>query len=121
MLSTRTIGKIYEQYAQTFLIQKGLILLQKNFHCRLGEIDLIMQDQKTLVFVEVRYRTHRQYGTAESTITYKKRNKLIYTAQYFLLTHREYKQFHSRFDVIAIESSQKNPKIKWIPRAFTVQ
>lgn len=103
-----------EQQALTFLKEQGLLLLCQNFYCRFGEIDLIMSDQDTLVFVEVRYRKNQDFGGATGSVTLQKQRKLIKTAKHYLaqLDNEPY----CRFDVVAISAETKQPQ--WIQDAF---
>ncbi|MDW6001750.1 YraN family protein [Vibrio mangrovi] len=116
--SHRAIGYHYEQAAADFLLGRGLQLITQNFSCRAGEIDLIMRDRQTTVFVEVKYRKNRHYGHAAEAVTPTKTKKLIQTAQFWLL-----KQGLSpydtdfRFDVIAIH--QDGHDIDWFQNAIT--
>lgn len=102
-----------ENAALEYLQDQGLQLIERNFQCRSGEIDLIMQESDSLVFVEVRYRKSNQFGGAAASITQAKQTKIIKTAQYYLLRYRH--QPAMRFDVIAIEG-QSSPN--WIKNAF---
>lgn len=111
---SRKLGQAYERQALSYLTQQGLRLIQCNFNCKLGEIDLIMQDKLQLVFVEVRYRSQLSHGSALESITASKQQKLIKTAEYFLLTHSQYQHCPSRFDVISLQPSG----ITWLPNAF---
>ena len=70
-----------EQLAATFLVQKGLKLVTQNYHCRFGEIDIVMMDAKTLVFIEVRLRTNSQFGDAAASITPQKQQKIRLAVQ----------------------------------------
>ena len=97
--------------ALQFLQKNGLKLLARNFHSRFGEIDLIMQDSETIVFIEVRYRHSPRFGTSAESIGYRKQQRLIKTAQFYLLRHPHNKA--CRFDVIAIDQS-----LQWIRNAF---
>ncbi len=115
--STRQFGEEKEQQACEHLTKHGLQLVVKNYHCKLGEIDLIMQDQETLVFVEVRYRKHNDYGSGLESITRAKQRKIIRTAQHYLLTSRK-QHCPCRFDVITYTNDQK---INWIKDAFWVK
>jgi putative endonuclease len=92
----------------------GLKLVAQNYHCRFGEIDLIMKDAKTLVFVEVRLRSNSQFGSATSSITPQKQNKLILTAQHYLQLHGE---SACRFDAVLMSSANLQD-IEWIRNAF---
>lgn len=103
-------GFSYEKEALTFLQNQGLYLLEKNLLCKMGEIDLVMKDGETLVFIEVRYRKNKQYGGAISSITAQKYQKLRRTALYFLpyLTQKHFKgkQPICRFDAIGIHGDE---------------
>ncbi|MYM64675.1 YraN family protein [Pseudomaricurvus sp. HS19] len=107
-------GAEHEQAAEQFLLQQGLTLLQRNFWCKLGEIDLIMRDGEQLVFIEVRYRKHAGYGLAQETVTAAKQRKLVRAAQYYLL-HNGSDDPPCRFDVVAVHQQQP---LEWIRNAF---
>lgn len=107
-------GAQAEQIAATFLLQKGLKLVEKNFRCPHGEIDLIMQDGKVLVFIEVRLRNKANFGGAAASITPAKQQKLTRTAQRYLQIHGE---SPCRFDVILMHSIEINA-VEWIQNAF---
>ena len=74
--STRELGNITEHFAEQYLVHQGLTLIDKNVYCRQGEIDLIMQDGETLVFIEVKYRKNNHYGGAIAAISAAKQKKL---------------------------------------------
>lgn len=100
-------GLNYEQEALDFLLNQGLILLTRNLACKMGEIDLIMLDQQTLVFIEVRFRQNNSYGGAIASITPAKYHRLQRTAHYFL-PYLARKFFQNqlpkcRFDAICID------------------
>ncbi len=107
-------GSAAEQVAATFLQQKGLTLLGKNFRCKFGEIDLIMRDGDTLVFVEVRLRSNANFGGAAMSITHAKQQKLSRTAELYLQTHGN---SACRFDAILMQSTNINT-VEWIQNAF---
>jgi putative endonuclease len=113
-MNENNAGLEAEKLAATFLMNNGLKLMAQNYHCRFGEIDLIMKEAKTLVFVEVRLRSNSQFGNAASSITPKKRNKLILTAQHYLQLHGE---SACRFDAILM-SSDNLQDVEWIRNAF---
>jgi putative endonuclease len=115
------IGKVAEEVALKFLCKQNLILLEQNFHSRFGEIDIVMQDKlaKTLVFVEVKMRSSTSYGHSQEMLSYRKRQKIIQTANYYLLKNTQYYNYHCRFDVIAFNSKQLDKSnIDWIQNAF---
>jgi putative endonuclease len=110
-------GAAAETQALVFLQQQGLRLIARNFRCRGGEIDLILLDQyKTLVFVEVRLRQNNHYASAAESITPSKQHRIIRTAQYFLLTHPQYQDCNLRFDGVLFASLNQSPE--WITSAF---
>jgi putative endonuclease len=98
-----------------YLQRQGLKLIDRNYHCRMGEIDLIMDHDNTLVFVEVRYRKNNLFGGALESVTYKKQQKLQKTALHFL---QHYQDRNARFDVIAITGEHKQQSFEWIQNAF---
>jgi len=106
-------GERSEQQACNYLLKQGLQLIDKNFRCKQGEIDLIMQDLQTLVIVEVRFRKSKQYGGALESITAKKQSRIIATTQYYILTHKIKSAI--RFDVITLSN---DTDINWIKNAF---
>lgn len=116
---TRTVGDDAELLAYKFLRKQGLKPVTRNFHCRLGEIDLVMLDQGCLVFVEVRYRTANRFAPARSTVDLRKQGKLLRTAAMFLSTHSNYAEHTVRFDVMAIDNDvQERVSFEWIRDAF---
>jgi len=117
--STRATGNITEQFAKKYLIQQGLTFVDKNIHCRQGEIDLIMQDGNTLVFVEVKYRKNNHFGGAISAVSVTKQNKIRHCATFYLhkMKLNEYNT-PCRFDVMALEGDINQPQINWLKNAF---
>ena len=107
-------GQFAERKACQYLQQQGLTLIEKNYRCRNGEIDLIMQDKDHLVFVEVRYRKNENYGTAIDTVDRNKVKKIVSTAQHYLISHQL--DVPARFDIVGFDTSL-NPK--WISDAFS--
>ncbi len=112
-------GKQAEELASQYLQKQNLTLITQNYHCRRGEIDLIMQEQQTLVFVEVRYRKNARFGSALESIDHRKQAKIITTAEHYLLQSKD-DYFDYRFDVIAVMPTQNShkPEITWIKNAF---
>ena len=105
-----------EILAAQYLQQRGLVLLQSNYSCRFGEIDLILQDGDTHVFVEVRLRSSAAFGGAAASIDKRKQVKLLKTAQHYL---SEFKRIPPcRFDALLMQSADLQ-QIEWIKNAFT--
>ncbi len=112
-------GATAEQTACRYLEQQGLKRVVENYlFAKVGEIDLIMLDRQTLVFVEVRSRKHSRFGLPEETISKSKQTRLIKTANHFLQNNPKHTQRACRFDVLALMGSQSEPEIHWIPDAF---
>ncbi len=106
-------GEHAEQQALDFLLKQGLKLIEKNYRCKTGELDLVMADQDTLTIIEVRFRQSDKFGGALESITAKKQSRIIAATEHYIMT----KSLNSavRFDVIAICGDQK---INWIKNAF---
>ncbi|NIL94563.1 MAG: YraN family protein [Woeseiaceae bacterium] len=118
-VDTRTLGATGEQLAQRFLARQGLVFVDRNFRCRLGEIDLIARDSNCLLFIEVRYRGVGSYSPAGPTVNVDKQRKLIRTAALYLAKRPQYANCVMRFDVIAIDADDQGKcKIEWIKDAF---
>lgn len=116
---SQLIGFAAEKRARDFLIQQGLHWITSNYRCKMGEIDLIMRENNALVFVEVRARRTHYYGNSIESITYQKRQKLIRTASWYLLTHQLYDKHPCRFDVLSLQG--KPAQIHWIKHAFSIE
>jgi putative endonuclease len=107
-------GKIAEQLAATYLQQQGLTLLASNYHCRFGEIDLIMRAGNEIVFVELRLRSNTSFGGAAESITPAKRQKLARTADHYLMQRSP---TPCRFDAVLLDTLSLTG-LQWIRNAF---
>lgn len=116
MTDARQLGKNGEAEALKFLEKNGLKLIEQNYHCRQGEIDLIMRDQETLVFIEVRFRKNSLYGSPLETVDHKKQAKIITTTQHYLSRNPSSRQI--RFDVIGLSPNRNGIDIQWAKNAF---
>ncbi len=114
------LGQEAETLATNYLIEHGLGIIEKNFHSRFGEIDIIAEDKnKVLAFIEVRYRQNTTYMDVVETIDHNKCRKIIKTSQYYLSQHHAYRQHQYRYDFIGIvNNSKQQPVIEWIKNAF---
>lgn len=108
-------GARAERLAAAFLISRGLEPIAQNYRTRRGEIDLIMRDGKTLVFVEVRLRTNRYYGDGMDSVTARKRARIIAAAQAYLQSLSRVPA--CRFDVVAL-ATLDGDAIEWVRDAF---
>ncbi|MCQ2988665.1 YraN family protein [Pseudomonas tremae] len=112
-------GREAEAYALQYLQQQGLRLIEQNWLCTRGELDLVMLDGDTVVFVEVRYRRHSGWGGATESVDFRKQGKLVIAAQLFLQHAPGWASHPCRFDVIAIEGDPGNAApLNWIKSAF---
>jgi len=97
------LGQSGEKKAEKYLISQGYDVLEKNFRCKFGEIDLIAQKDGVLVFVEVKTRSGSGYGMGFESVTKKKQEKLLLTAQTYMAGR---KPLQARFDVISIDKGE---------------
>ncbi|MES2625573.1 MAG: YraN family protein [Pseudomonadota bacterium] len=111
-------GRYYEALALRYLKSHGLRLVQKNYRCNAGEIDLIMLDKATLIFVEVRFREVEDFGSAIDSVDRRKQQKVLRAAQHYLLLNNFYDSYQCRFDVIGITKKNRDVSFSWLPNAF---
>ena len=111
-------GNSAEITAEKYLINLGLHSIKRNYRCKAGEIDLLMKDAETLVFIEVRYRSNPFFGSPAESITSQKIRRIRKTAEHFLQTNDHYAHYYKRFDVIAISAQSAKSEILWIKDAF---
>lgn len=117
-------GLSAENRALEYLKARGMKLVTRNYACKAGEVDLIMLDKETLVFVEVRFRSQSQHGSAAESITTRKQNKIRKAANHFLALHSKHQHRLCRFDAFLLKNaspyddanSEKN--IEWIKGIF---
>ncbi len=109
-----SLGVATEQRALVFLESQGLTLLETNYRCRYGEIDLIFKDKTVIVFVEVRFRAKQNFGGAAASVSSQKQQKILRSAQTYLQEHGNQA---CRFDVIAFEGNSADT-MEWITNAF---
>ena len=115
MARSEATGPRFERIALTYLRLRGLRLVERNFRCRGGEIDLIMRHDACLVFVEVRFRASSRFGSAAASVHAHKQARLIHAAQVFLSRSSQALGTDCRFDVLAFEGSIRPV---WIRNAF---
>ena len=110
-------GAKAEKVACRYLQKQGLRLIVRNFRMPVGEIDLIMQDNDALVFIEVRYRRRKDYGSALESVTRAKQTKLIKTALLYLQRHQHWQNSPMRFDVVGLDDDNSVVG-QWVKNAF---
>lgn len=116
--STRAQGARIEALAAAFLRERGLTPVAANANARGGELDLVMRDGETLVFVEVRYRRDARFGGGAASIDAGKRRRIVLAAEHFLAAHRECARLPCRFDVIDASGDPAAPAFAWLRDAF---
>jgi putative endonuclease len=114
--ASRVVGDVKERLAEDYLRRHHLQPVARNHRCRYGELDLIMRDGGTLVFVEVRYRRSDRFGTAAETVDRRKQQRLAAAASHYLQMHPTLSP--CRFDVVAVGGEDR---IHWIKNAFVVE
>lgn len=111
-------GRAAEDAACEFLLAHGLELRQRNYRVRGGEIDLVMGDGATIVFVEVRARTSTGFMHPAESVNARKQRRIIHAAQRYLQDTRALHTARVRFDVVCLEGDPGTGTIEWIRRAF---
>jgi len=113
------VGNRWERRALRHLERHGLESIDRNFRCRMGEIDLVMQDGDCLVFVEVRYRKGGRFASAASSIDRYKQRRLATAASLFLARNARFRDYRVRFDVVAFDrTSDSQCTLQWLKDAF---
>ncbi len=111
-------GQWAEQLAADYICQQGFRIIERNYHCRYGEIDIIARDRMQLLFIEVRFRSTRSFGGSVESINAQKISRLRASAKHFLMSYPNLPEY-CRYDVIAIQSDTRDvPNIDWIHNAF---
>ncbi len=117
-LDRAELGRQAEEQACNFLLRRGLTLVERNYRCRLGELDLVMRHADTTVFVEVRYRGGTALVSATASVDRHKQARLIAAAQHYLQQHPAAARGPCRFDVIAVAPTAGENRVEWITNAF---
>lgn len=103
VINTRKIGAAYEQVAADYLLGQGYQILERNFRCKLGEIDLIAKDEEYLVFVEVKYRSRSDCGYPSDAVNDKKQKRISNAAAFYIWKKYGTEGIPIRFDVLALQ------------------
>ena len=118
-MNTLRKGLRFEDQARRYLCARGLQLLESNFHCRFGEIDLIMRDAETICFIEVRFRKRLDYGGASASITPAKQRRIVKAALFYLSGKQQLMHQALRFDALLIQQQARGDHdFNWIKNAF---
>lgn len=112
-------GKHGEEIAEAFLRENGYKIVNRNYRCRLGEIDIIAAKENTLIFVEVKTRSHQRYGLPRESVTFAKQKVIIKTAQQYIQRFKIIDKLF-RFDVIEVYYDKQPIKVVHIENAFSL-
>jgi putative endonuclease len=113
------IGQRAENIAAEFLCAQGLVILERNYRRRLGELDIVARDGDVLVIAEVRTRASNRYGGAAASVDGRKQRRLVRAAAQLLQQRRDFSHLRVRFDVLAVsETVAASPKVQWLQHAF---
>lgn len=115
---TAETGRDAELRARRYLERQGLHFRSSNYRCRQGEIDLVMEEGESVVFVEVRYRSNGRFGTGAESVDSHKQRRLIGAAQHFLQRNPRLAARPCRFDVVALGPANRERSVEWIRNAF---
>ncbi len=117
-------GREFEERAARFLRSVGLEILERNYRCKAGEIDLVCRDGTSLVFVEVRFRSQGGFASAAASVTAAKQRRLIAAARHYLQRHHLTERTACRIDVvtfdraIALGRRPGKDEIQWVKNAI---
>ncbi len=111
-------GQQAEDSACHYLKTQGLSLVERNYCSPRGEIDLIMKDDSTTVFIEVRFRRNTRFGSGAESVDYRKQQKLLATAAHYLQKNPKAARGACRFDVISLTANNGEQQLDWIADAF---
>jgi len=113
-----SLGRWGEDLALDFLKTQGLKILERNFRCPAGEIDIIARSDRQIIFVEVKTRKSEIFGTPQEAVNQRKQTQIIRVAQWYL--EQNPANLQPRFDVLAIRTGEGKPDLEHIPDAFGV-
>jgi putative endonuclease len=112
-------GQEGERIAERYLSKKGYRLVERNYRCPVGEVDLIVLDRRVIVFVEVKTRRHERFGVPLESVHTRKQQKMIKAALWFLSDHKLHER-DARFDVVGISFGGQEPVVEHVENAFDV-
>ena len=115
--SAKDVGQEGEDIAFSYICQQGYRVVDRNYRCPHGEIDLVAKDDETFVFIEVKSRQSTLFGQPEEAVDFRKRKKLSTVALWYL-AEKKINNYHARFDVVSILLSKQPPEIKLFRDAF---
>lgn len=115
----QVFGQEGERIAERYLSKKGYRLVERNYRCPMGEVDLIVLDRRVIVFVEVKTRHDDRFGVPLESVHPRKQRKMIKAALWFLSEHKLHNR-EARFDVVGISLAGQEPVVEHVENAFEV-
>jgi putative endonuclease len=119
--TSKALGFKGEALAGRYLKKRGYKVIERNYHCPWGEIDLIARDKDILVFVEIKARSSSEFGLPQEAVDRFKQKKLCQVARAFIAEHNLKEDIPARFDVVAIHLTPSGPAIELIKDAFQAE
>ena len=117
MVNKKDLGNTGENLAANYLKSKGYVILEQNFSCRQGEIDIVCLDKKEIVFVEVKTRTNTNYGMPAEAVNNIKKKHIVNCAKYYVYLNNLHNEF-IRFDIIEIYINNNKYKVNHLKQVF---
>ena len=117
-MNKRVFGTNTELLACRYLQDNGAKIIERNFRCRFGEVDIIAKDEKYLCFIEVKYRTDERFGSPAEAVTYKKQKHICKVSNFYLYSNYKSLDIPIRYDVITISQTDNILNFRWIKNAF---
>ncbi len=117
-MNKREVGADTEQLACDFIASRGGRIVQRNFSCRQGEVDIIAKDGDYLCFIEVKYRKDDNFGSPEEAVSLQKQKKICNVSRFYLYTRYKSFEIPIRYDVLAISGTDGILSFRWIKNAF---
>lgn len=115
----QVLGNEGERVAEAYLKKMGYRLVERNYRCPVGELDLVFLDRRVIVFVEVKTRTDDRFGAPLESVHQRKQRKMIKTALFFLSQHRLHHR-DARFDVVGVSLKGGEPAVEHVQNAFEI-
>lgn len=117
-MNKREVGETRELLACKYIVENGGVILNRNFRCRFGEVDIIAKDGNYLCFIEVKFRTDDRFGAPQEAVDIKKQKHICKVSQFYLYSKYKSLDIPIRYDVVAISQKDNIFAFKWIKNAF---
>lgn len=117
----QTVGLIGESTAEKHLKDKGFTVIERNFRCKGGELDIVAQKGREIHFIEVKTRRNHSYGEPLEAVNWSKRKKLSHAAQYYLIRNPSFEKWTKSFSVIVVDSTFTPEKVELFENAFEIE